>query len=155
MKISDDRGMTWNEPISLLKPTDKVERIEIASDGDKVLVMWAASSYYQLIYSTNGGASWEVDVNEYEYTGRSYPAVDIENGYIYVIAVKSASTTEEQSVGLTAEEPPLVGTYTELKWGPEGSEEVNTKNLEMAYSVSDIEVVGETVYIAALSSGKK
>ncbi len=82
-----------------------------------------------------------MDANEYEYTGFSYPSVDIEGEYVYVIAVRSASTTEGQSVGLTAEEPPLVGTYTELKWGPEGFETVNTKNLEMAYPVSDIEVV--------------
>lgn len=42
-KSSGDRGGTWSDRKLLVTPSENIERIDLAADGDRVVVVWESS----------------------------------------------------------------------------------------------------------------
>ncbi len=138
MKISDDRGMTWNEPITLLQPTNEVERVEMAADGDNLSVAWEVWTEWfpgepeltpelHVQYSSDSGDSWVDETYVLDYS--CYPSIEVISGDVYLAY-------------LYRPHPPLpIAGSVRLRWTVDGWA-LYEHDFEIEYGIPEIAVVG-------------
>jgi len=84
------RAATWQNEMEL--STDKGSEAQnlpaIAAENDKVYVVWADITNYDLYFKEHDGASWQPDLiisNQSMPGSSNIPSMDVENGKIYVV----------------------------------------------------------------------
>ncbi|MFO7991594.1 MAG: right-handed parallel beta-helix repeat-containing protein [Thermoplasmata archaeon] len=141
-KRSIDNGATWSVPYHIVTPSEKVGRIDLAVDGNNMLLLWENEGLYEthLLYSDKGGRIW----TEYDET------IHGTNPSIYLKGSDTYMTYSYSIQGPWQE----IWILTFLHWTEGGGVVEYEKELDIGgWPSIDLELDNNNIYLTALVNG--